>query len=239
MRTTQTLTTLVLTLTTLAACTTPTSQPSTTQTTQEAATQQHATSPCLSEDSSHAPGGYCLYPAKVTWPTTDVLPVNPATLDWSDPDAVARAYTTTAHTWDSRHDTSGAYATRRAHQIFTQAGRTSPDTTSPDTPRGDAEYTTTWQHDSYTDVTIDALGTESPHGRPLQPDGTWRRAVTYTRTVHTRTDGATAYQRQGTLFLTLATDPATGQWLVTTATPTSERDTTTSSSTEATPDDAS
>ncbi|AYD89185.1 hypothetical protein D5R93_02330 [Actinomyces lilanjuaniae] len=231
MRTLPTLTTLVLALTTLAACTTPTSQTTTQQPTRETTPQQHATSPCLSEDSSHAPGGYCLYPAKVTWPT-DVLPVDPATLDWSDPDAVARAYTVTVHTWDSRHDASGAYATRRA-QIFTQTGRTAPDTTDPDTTRGDAEYTTTWQQDSYTDVTIDALGTESPHGRPLQADGTWRRTVTYTRTVRTRTDGAAAYQRQGTLFLTLATDPATGQWLVTTATPTSERDT------EATPADPS
>ena len=49
---------------------------------------------------------------------------------------------------------------------------------------------------------------------PLQPDGTWRRIVTYTRTVHTRADGGTPYVMSGAWYVTLAVDPATGQWLV-------------------------
>ena len=181
-------------------------------------TQTTSTSTCVQEDHSYAPGGYCLYPGKVTWLDSDVLPVDPATLDWSDPDAVARAFVITANTWDSRFDHSGSYAWRRA-QIFEDRGRTNPNPSDPDTARGQVEHVTTWRLDSYTSVEIHSIVTEGMPvddmpPDPLQPDGTWRRIVTYTRTVHTRADGGTPYIKSGVWFLTLAIDPASGQWLI-------------------------
>ena len=176
-------------------------------------TQTTSTSTCVQEDHSYAPGGYCLYPGKVAWLDSDVLPVDPATLDWSDPDAVARAFVITANTWDSRVDVSGSYAWRRA-QIFEETGRTDPDPTDPDTARGFPEFANTWQAESYTSVEIHSVSNEGTNPDPLQPDGTWRRVVTYTRTVHTRADGGTPYIKSGVWFLTLAIDPASGQWLI-------------------------
>ena len=176
-------------------------------------TQTAPTSTCVQDDHSYAPGGYCLYPGKVTWLDGDVLPVDPATLDWTDADAVARAYVITANTWDSRVDVSGSYAWRRA-QIFEETGRTDPDPTDPDTARGFPEFANTWQAESYTSVEIHFVSNEGTNPDPLQPDGTWRRVVTYTRTVHTRADGGTPYVQSGAWYVTLAVDPATGQWLV-------------------------
>ena len=176
-------------------------------------TQTAPTSTCVQDDHSYAPGGYCLYPGKVTWLDGDVLPVDPATLDWTDADAVARAYVITANTWDSRVDVSGSYAWRRA-QIFEETGRTDPDPTDPDTARGFPEFANTWQAESYTSVEIHSVSNEGTNPDPLQPDGTWRRVVTYTRTVHTRADGGTPYVQSGAWYVTLAVDPATGQWLV-------------------------
>lgn len=178
---------------------------------------------CLDDDHSLAPGGYCLYPAKVTWPAWDILPVDPAALDFTDPDAVATAYVITANTWDSATDRSGAYATRRA-AILTSQGRAHPDTTDPDTARGQAEFTNTWQAGSYTTCKIHSVTTEGLNGSPLQPDGTWRRVVSYTREVHTRADGKTPIRRTGSIFLTLAPDPSSGQWLITQASTASETD---------------
>lgn len=169
---------------------------------------------CIGDDYSYAPGGYCLYPAKVTWLDADILPVDPATLDWTDADAVATAYVITANTWDSRVDKSGAYAARRA-QIFSVQGRTNPNPNDPDYAKGQAEHVTTWKLDSYTSVEINSIATEGMSPEPLQPDGTWRRVVTYTRTVHTRADGGTPYIKTGAWFLTLAIDPASGEWLIT------------------------
>ena len=157
-------------------------------------TQTTPTSTCVQEDHSYAPGGYCLYPGKVTWLGSDILPVDPATLDWSDPDAVVRAYVITANTWDSGFDHSGSYAWRRA-QIFEETGRTKPDPTDPDTARGVAEFANTWQAESYTCVEIHSVSTEGVNAAPLQPDGTWRRIVTYTRTVHTAPTGRDPLRR--------------------------------------------
>ena len=142
---------------------------------------------CLDPDHNRAPGGLCLYPAKVIWLSWDALPIDPATLDWTDPDTVAAAYVITLGTWDSAVDASTAYATHRA-AIFTAAGRTSPDTTDPDTARGQADYTATADAGGHTTVTIHDVATEGgPSPEPLQPDGTWQRVVTYTRTLATRT----------------------------------------------------
>lgn len=178
---------------------------------------------CLAEDHNLAPGGYCLYPAKVTWPDWQTLPVDPATLDWADPDAVATAYTITLGTWDSTIDGSAAHATHRA-AIFTTTGRTDPDTTDPDTARGQAEYTTTSAAGGHTTVTVHDVTTEGPDPEPLQPDGTWRRVITYTRTVRTRSPETETSRRTGALYLTLAASPDTGQWLITRATATAEYD---------------
>lgn len=175
---------------------------------------------CVGDDYTQV-GEYCVYPSKVKWLPSAVLPVDPSTLDWTDPDEVAKAYAITANTWDSREDKSGAYADRRA-AIFTEQGRTTPDTTDPDQARGQAEFTTTWQQDSYATTTINSVTTESMTGDPQQEDGSWQRVVDYTRTVHTRNDNKTPYVMEGFLFVTLNLDSQTGQWLITQATPAQE-----------------
>ena len=136
---------------------------------------------------------------------------------------MATAYVITANTWDSRVDRSGAYATRRA-AILTSQGRAHPDTSDPDTARGQAEFTNTWQADSQATCKIHSVTSEGLSPAPLQPDGTWRRVVSYTRTVRTRADSKTPIVRNGQVFLTLARDPASGQWLITQASAPSETD---------------
>jgi len=181
-------------------------------------------STCIGADYSLAPGGYCIYPAKVAWPSSAVLAVDPSTLDWTDPDTVASAYITTLGTWDTQVDASTAYATHRA-AIFTTTGRTSPDTSDPDTARGQGEFTRAAAGDGYSAVSVDALTTEGgPSPNPRQDDGSWHRIVTHTRTVRTRSPEAVISQRTGTTRLTLTRAPGTGQWLVTQATLIEEHD---------------
>ena len=176
------------------------------------------TTTCLNPDHSLAPGNHCIYPAKVKWLNSSVLAVNPPTLDWTDPDTIASAYITTLGTWDTQVDASTAYATHRA-AIFTTTGRTSPDTSDPDTARGQAEFTNAAAGDGYTTISIDALTTEGgPSPNPHQADGSWHRLVTHTRTVRTRNPNAVVSQRTGTTRLTLTREPSTGQWLITQAT---------------------
>lgn len=174
-------------------------------------------STCIGTDYGLAPGGYCIYPAKVVWPSRDILPIDPSTLDWTNPDTVASAYITTLGTWDTQTDASTAYATHRA-AILTTTGRTSPDTSDPDTARGQGEFTRAAAGDGYSAVSIDALTTEGgPSPNPRQDDGSWHRIVTHTRTVRTRSPEAVISQRTGTTRLTLTRAPGTGQWLVTQA----------------------
>ncbi len=181
-------------------------------------------STCIGADYSLAPGGACIYPAKVAWPSSAVLAVDPSTLDWTDPDTVASAYITTLGTWDTQVDASTAYATHRA-AIFTTTGRTSPDTSDPDTARGQGEFTRAAAGDGYSAVSVDALTTEGgPSPNPRQDDGSWHRIVTHTRTVRTRSPEAVISQRTGTTRLTLTRAPGTGQWLVTQATLIEEHD---------------
>ena len=212
-----------LALTGCAARDTSTSPSSAPTTPVEASTAQVAqptaspTGPCEGDDYSLSPGDYCIYPSKVKWLSADILPVDPETLDWSDPDAVAKAYVITSNVWDSRDDKSGSYALRRA-AIFTEQGRTSPDTSDPDQARGQAEFTTTWKRESYTTVKINSVTSETSDGDPQQSDGSWQRVVNYTRTVHTRTDSETPYVVQGFVYVTLDLDPDSGQWLITQAT---------------------
>ena len=91
-------------------------------------------STCIGADYSLAPGGYCIYPAKVAWPSSAVLAVDPSTLDWTDPDTVASAYITTLGTWDTQVDASTAYATHRAAIFTTTARTTAAGTGSSPTP---------------------------------------------------------------------------------------------------------
>lgn len=181
-------------------------------------------STCIGTSYQLAPGGYCIYPAKVAWPSRDILPIDPSTLDWTDPDTVASAYITTLGTWDTQTDASTAYATHRA-AIFTTKGRTSPDTSDPDTARGQSEFTRAAAGGGYSAVNIDALTTEGgPSPNPRQDDGSWHRIVTHTRTVRTRNPEAVISQRTGTTRLTLTRAPSTGQWLITQATLIEEHD---------------
>ena len=181
-------------------------------------------SSCIGNDYSLAPGGYCIYPAKVKWPSRDILPIDPSTLDWTDPDTVASAYITTLGTWDTQADASTAYATHRA-AILTTNGRTSPDTSDPDTARGQNEFTRAAAGDGYATVSVDALTAEGgPSPNPRQDDGSWHRIVTHTRTVRTRSPEAVISQRTGTTRLTLTRAPGTGQWLITQATLIEEHD---------------
>ena len=94
----------------------------------------------------------------------------------------------------------------------------------PDTARGQAEYTTTSAAGGHTTVTVHDVTTEGPDPEPLQPDGTWRRVITYTRTVRTRSPETETSRRTGALYLTLAASPDTGQWLITRAIATAEYD---------------
>ena len=160
----------------------------------------------------------------MAWPSSAVLAVDPSTLDWTDPDTVASAYITTLGTWDTQVDASTAYATHRA-AIFTTTGRTSPDTSDPDTARGQGEFTRAAAGDGYSAVSVDALTTEGgPSPNPRQDDGSWHRIVTHTRTVRTRSPEAVISQRTGTTRLTLTRAPGTGQWLITQATLIEEHD---------------
>ena len=181
-------------------------------------------SSCIGNDYSLAPGGYCIYPAKVKWPSRDILPIDPSTLDWTDPDTVASAYVTTMGTWDTQVDANTAYAPHRA-AIFTTSGRTSPDTSDPDTARGQAEFTRAAADGGYSAVSVDALTTEGgPSPNPRQDDGSWHRLVTHTRTVRTRSPETVISQRTGTTRLTLTRAPGTNHWLVTQATLVEEHD---------------
>lgn len=179
---------------------------------------------CLNPDHSLAPGDYCIYPGKVMWLSSSVLAVDPATLEWTDPDTVASAYVITMGTWDSQVDASTAYAIHRA-AIFTTVGRTSPDMSDPDTARGQGEFISAAAGDGYATVSIDALTTEGgPTPNPRQNDGSWHRLVTHTRTVHTRNPNAVISQKTGTTRLTLTREPGTGHWLITQATLVEEHD---------------
>ena len=154
----------------------------------------------------------------------DILPIDPSTLDWTDPDTVASAYIVTLGTWDTQVDASTAYGPHRA-AILTTNGRTSPDTSDPDTARGQNEFTRAAAGDGYATVSIVSLTSEGgPSPNPRQDDGSWHRIVTHTRTVHTRTPETIISQRTGTTRLTLTRAPGTGQWLVTQATLIEEHD---------------
>lgn len=209
-----------------AACSTTTPQQSSpaSSTNQAAPTTPPTNSTCIGDNYSLTPGGYCIYPAKVAWLNPSVLSVNPSTLDWTDPDTVANAYITTLDTWDTQIDASTAYAIHRA-AIFTTAGRTSPDTSDPDTARGQSDFIRADAGDGYSTVSVDALTSEGgPSPNPRQDDGSWHRIATYTRTVRTRSPETIISQRTSTTRLTLTRVPSTGQWLVTQATLIEEHD---------------
>lgn len=160
---------------------------------------------------------WCLYPATVTWiDDTAVLPIQPDRIDWTDPDAVATAYVTTAMTWDTRTDTSSASALHRA-AIYTADNDRAPDTSDPATAHGQADYLTALTHGATSTVTVDHVYTEGYPPEPRQPDGTWVRAVDYTHTI-TYHDRTPATVRTGTTWVTLA-KTTDGTWRIIKAQP--------------------
>lgn len=144
---------------------TPESTPAQTSATSTPATP----SPTIGQapDGTPIPGG------KPTWLTS--LP-DPATVDRTDPEAVIRAYVTTAATWDTTVDKTSAYATQRAAIYLTDALRQAATDYDPDTANGQAQFTQAAQHDSYTTVTIRKITEE---GLDPDQDGDVHRIVHY------------------------------------------------------------
>lgn len=180
-------------------------------------TPTDAASRCLGTSYRIVADHWCLYPATVTWITdTTILLTQPDRTDWTDPDAVATAYLTTSLTWDTTTDASSAAAIHRA-AIYTLAGERTPDTSDPATARGQGEYLTAREHGATSTVTINRVYTEGNPPEPRQDDGTWARAIDYTRTT-TYHDHTPATVRTGTTWVTLART-ADGTWRVSQATP--------------------
>lgn len=180
-----------------------------------------ATSKCLGTNWTLVQDKWCLYPASVEWISdTTILPTQPDQIDWTDPDQVAAAYTQTSLTWDTRYDDSNTTAFRRA-SIYTHANTTTPDTSNPALSKGQGDYLTALSRGGATSTaTIEAIYTPALPPEPLQPDGSWQRAIDYTHTI-TYHDNTPPTTTTGTLYLILNTAPD-GTWLIDTITATAE-----------------
>ncbi|WP_139738731.1 hypothetical protein [Actinomyces wuliandei] len=123
--------------------------------------------PGYAPDGTQVPGG------KPTWLAT--LP-DPADVDRKDPEAVIRAYVTTAGSWDTTVDRTSAYATQRAAIYQTAALREAAADYDPDTAKAQGEFIEAAQYEAYTTVTIRDVTEE---GVAPDQDGDYRRIVHY------------------------------------------------------------
>lgn len=154
-----------------------------------------------------APDGTPIPGGKPTW--LDSLP-NPASVDRSDPEAVMSAYITTAYTWDSRVDPTGAYAAQRAAIYQTEERREALEEWDPDTVTGQDDFVEAAKHDAYTTVTIRDVIKE---GLDPDSDGDVHRIVHYLLTT-TRRDGTGTHTEPWDAWVTVTQED--DQWVVAT-----------------------